>query len=269
MPKSGTSYVVNIDTVTDGVPYTADSANYRVLGASDAVLSDWAAVPGGSITSGKITLTIPGLTNTLAGAADEPRLVEVDVIDSTLANTKRYTIDYIVTGDTSPLVVMGNSFVTYTDALIVARDIAHDLNAWANASMDERVSAMRQAYMFISHLRFSILDDIDDEFYKDRAGWGLSLEEDFGQIYSLTEDEFNDLKPDFIQAVRRAQVVEADQYLSGEGIAAVRDSGVWSERTGEDTTTYRPSKPINMTVSPKALRYLTGYLKHTKRLTRS
>ena len=269
MPKSGTSYVVVIATETDGVPYTADSATYRVLGASDAILIPWTAVSGGSITAGKITLTIAGINNTVSGTVDEPRLVEVDVVDATLTNVTRYTSEYIVTPDAPSLVVMKNSFVTYTDAIVVARDLGADLTYWSGATQEARIAAMKRAYTTLSRLRFSVLDDLDNEFYKDRAGHGLNIEQDIGQIYDLTEAEFNTLKPDFIAAVRRAQVVEADQCLGGESSSSLRDSGIWSERTGEDTTTYRPGKPINMIASAKALRYLTGYIKHTKRLIRS
>lgn len=271
MAQSGANYTSVITTEYSGATFLADSAQFRLLGANDVVISSWANVTTvGTITSGKITLTIPGVNNTLSSTSREPRLIEVDVVAASLfPNKMRFTAEYVIEGVGSSLVVTDNSFLTYTNALLVAEDVQADLTAWSSASQTDRIAAMKSAFFFLCKMRYSIYSNVDDLSYRDRAGWGLVADQDISDIDNLTEDEFNDLPVKFIEAITRAQVVEADTILSGDTVGSSREAGVLSEKTGDDAVTYSFKKPVQAGISSKSLRYLKGYIKHTKRLIRS
>jgi len=73
----------------------------------------------------------------------------------------------------------------------------------------------------------------------------------------------------FRQAMRNAQVVEADQILANDVYAQRRASGILSERIGESNTTFRNVQPLDLGVSRAALAFIQGYVDIKYTITRS
>ena len=271
MITAGIDVPINLPTNYNGADYLADSATFRVLGPGDAVIADWSAVPSSNITVGNIAITSVAANNALStGNIKEARLIEVNVVAAdTFAGPQRLTYDYVITQDVPPLVLMTNSFQTYTDSLALANDLAGELNTWPDATMDARCAAMGTAYNFLSRLNYEIYYDYDDVYFKTRASWGLPYQATVGRLYNYSPDQFLALDPDFILCIRKAQIVEADERLMGDSEESRRLSGIQSETIGPSNTVYRPGKPLDLMVGKRALRYLSGYIKFGVRTTRS
>lgn len=271
MIAAGQDVPLTVTAEYNNAPYLPDSAQYRVLGPGDAVLQDWQDVPATGFALGTISVTIPAALNELSGTdTRDPRLVEFNVVAADVfAGTQRITGDYVISTDAPPLILMTNSFQTYTDAIANAQDVMTDLETWNDATMDQRVAAMARAYNFLSRLNYEIYYDYDDIYFKTRASWGLPYMATVGRLYNYSPDDFLALDPDFIKSIRKAQIVEADVYLTGETAESKRRSGILSETIGESSTMFRAGKPLELMVSTKALRYMSGYVKYSTRLTRS
>lgn len=271
MIAAGQDVPITVSTEYNNASYVPDSAQYRVLGPGDTVLQDWQNVDPSGLTLGTISVTIPASLNQLNGTdTRDPRLIEFNVVAADVfTGTQRVTTDYLISVDSPPLVLMVNSFQTYTDCLATAEDVKTDLEAWQDADMDARVAAMARAYNFLSRLNYEIYYDYDDIYFKTRASWGLPYMATVGRLYNYSSDQFLALDPDFIRSIRKAQIVEADVHLSGDTAESKRHSGVLSETVGESSTMFRAGKPLSLMVSAKAMKYLSGYLKSTVRLTRS
>ncbi len=278
---AGQDVPVTVALIYNGVPFVPDSATYRVLGPDDEILQDWTTAPSSAVL-GSIAITIPASLNVLGTSVvdtngvsqtvqntREARVILVNALAADIfAGSQQFSTEYIIAADAPPLVIMTNSFQAYTDSVALANDVWGDLTEWPTASRSDRINAMALSYNFLSRLNYEIYYDYDDVYFKQRASWGLPYQQTVGRLYNYSADQFLQLDPDFILCVRKAQIVEADRWLGGLGSPeAERLAGVVSEKVGDSTSMYRPTKPLQLMVSRKALKYLSGYLKMTARLT--
>jgi hypothetical protein len=151
------------------------------------------------------------------------------------------------------LQVQRNSFQTYNEALAIAHAM-HDIARFRAASREDRVRVLRQAWEALVHLPFDLtLEDRQDRLSD--VPWRQP-----GDLSRMTADELLALDPLFVRALRRAQVVEADELLAGDTIHARRRDGLMSSSVGETSQMYRPRKPLDLAVSVRALRELRGYV---------
>jgi hypothetical protein len=271
MHVSGNNVILNVTAVYNDSPYLPQSATFRVIGPGDLVISDWSTVDPTGFTVGSIRVTIPGVSNTLvAPNVVEARIIELNVVaGSVFSGFERITADYVIERDAPSLTLMTNSFQLYTDSLALVHSLGSELENWGAASVDDRISSMSVAFNFLSRLNYEIYYDHDDVYFKQKASWGLPYMQSVGRLYAYSPDQFLLLDPDFIMSIRKAQIVEADVRLGGDTSEAIRSSGVLSEKTGPSETVYRAGKPLDLMVSRKALKYLSGYIKYNIRTSRS
>ena len=231
------------------------SATYRVEDEDGVeILADTAITFEPDDT--EIQLVIDAAHNTLA-VDDWTKMRVVIIKFVTDGHDFIYTHRYIVRqGDR--LAEWTNSFQTFNSATMFAFDITRT-PGWDHASEEERKTALIEAYNNIVKLKFSgvAFDTIGD--WQSYDG-GMSFFNEGFYLTSLEQTQIDDLSADFVEALKRAQIYEADYLLGGETVEDKRRTGLMSETIGESSNMFRPGKPLVMIVSNRALKALTGYI---------
>ena len=146
-----------------------------------------------------------------------------------------------------------NSLLTYNSVLMRAFDITQT-PGWDIADEDTRQTALIEAYENIGKIKFN-----GDAFYGDSEGF---------YIGGLADTEINNLSEAFVEALKRAQILEADYLLGSETVEDKRRGGLMSETVGESSNMFRPGKPIVLPVSNRAMKALAGYILLGRRVGR-
>lgn len=221
----------------NGLPLTADAVSYQVTDQSGAerVPLTVLALPDGPADT--VELTLPGAINGLAvGASRELRVVTLSITTETGPATVVYR--YLVKAEDA-LGVMKNSFQTFSQALLLGTEMVN-MEAWDAASDDRKQAALADAYRAICKLRFDWTFDND--------------------MSKLNEEQFMNLDEHFRAALCRAQVIEANARLGGTDVSDLRREGLMSATVGEVSQMFRPSKPLVLPISHRALQVLAGYI---------
>lgn len=162
------------------------------------------------------------------------------------------------------LVIQVNSFAGYNRLVDLAYSI-HGLDAFAAADRVTRVRALATAWRFLVGLNITDTDISDRQNRINDVPWaGGSID-----LTDLSASELLLLEPRMLEALRRAQVVEADELITGGGVDASRQAGLLSSSIGETSQMYRSGKPIQRNVSARALRELNGYISYARRIGRA
>lgn len=263
------------------VPLTDDAGNslsvtsiaYRITDQNSFLFS--APLDGFVAGSTQATVTVSAAVNTLTeGISQALRSIE---LRCTLAggNSIDLTTSFaIARADT--LEVGVNSFQSYAQAEFTSLSVPN-IDSWNAASRVARQAALIDARSHICQLSFTPLNDSvnwgqDSLNYipegtrsTNYVGGMLSPGGDLGL---LTAEQYAQLPPRFLDALAKAQLVEADSILGGDTIERKRMNGLVQDVIGESSQTYRQGKPLEMPVSRRALRYLSLYITYAKRIGR-
>lgn len=233
-----------------GQSLTADSVSYRVTDQSGVEIVPLTALPLTSGPTDVVELTLPGAANTLPeGVKRALRTVIFSIVTEQGPATVVYR--YLVKAEDS-LKVMGNSFQSYGEALLRATEVPN-MNAWDVASDDHKQAALIDAYRAICKLRFVYDLSNDQSRIRDKM-WAPSA------LSDLSESQFLQLDERFRNAVCLAQVIEADARLGGTDVSNLRREGLMSATVGEVSQMFRPSKPLVLPISHRALQVLAGFI---------
>lgn len=190
----------------------------------------------------------------------EIRLVEIYIQTSvgTVKEEQSYTLESEIT-----LVTGVNSFQTYPEALMTATTLT-DIEGWNNAAKEDRVTAMIAARRTFGHLRFRY------NFYAQDHIWDESVH--VSDITLLSVEEFNNLPADFREALKRAQILEANNTLRSDDLAdieALARLGVTRSEVYEAKISLGTGKkPIKQALCDRAMAELSKWLFIRYRLTR-
>ncbi len=261
-PNSTVSITVPFVDI-NGSPVVPVGLSYVVLDGDDEELVGATDVFG-SYTPGmvEIAVIIPPEAHVMVG----PRVLVFTITDADgneIVSEEVYGINSV-----RRLVVLENSFQTYTSAAFLALDIPN-LEGWTGASKSEQEAAMIEAYSKIKRLNFVVPDGGSIDIQS-------RLEPTFAyelapRMWSLmTEDIFYSYPDVFLTALKKAQIAEADQILTGDPIADKIRSGLFSEKVGESSMMFKTGvAPLNLGVSRRAFDYLTGYINHRMVIART
>lgn len=242
----------------NGLPLTADAVSYQVTDQSGAerVPLTVLALPDGPADT--VELTLPGAINGLAvGASRELRVVTLSITTETGPATVVYR--YLVKAEDA-LGVMKNSFQTFSQALLLGTEMVN-MEAWDAASDDRKQAALADAYRAICKLRFDWGFDNDQTRLNDIRWTPHDMDK-------LNEAQFMNLDERFRSALCRAQVIEANARLGGTDVSDLRREGLMSATVGEVSQMFRPSKPLVLPISHRALQVLAGYITWSVRASR-
>ena len=256
----------NATQVTVNVPFkdsqgnviVPTAASYRVL---DEAGTELVAATSASVGADPIPVVVPAAKNTLAaGTPQGYRTVEMSftIAGGTVVATPGYIVE-----SGSVLIIMTNSYQTFGSAEMHAAAL-QDLKKWDDKTERERKMAMIQAYHRLGTLTYKINDRVTDQSSIDFGKQQTVL-----SINRLTVAQFDLLLATFRDAIKRAQVAEADVILDNDSIIGRRRDGLMSESVGETSQFFRPSKPLTLPVSNRALRELQGFVHFSGTLARA
>lgn len=236
------------------VPTSPMTVNFWVLDENDQEVQASRSVVV-SAGSSDVTLAIDASANTLAETAKQGiRLVRLSM--ETATGIQLLAVPYVIEA-LNTLVELENSFQTQSRSLLTAFNMT-DVDSFLAASEREQKRALMMAFEGLKRLSYRVTAGMDSLFWN-RGETAIWIDE-------LTDSEWGRLDDGFKQALRRAQVAEADYLLTVK--QDQRAQGIVSETVGESSVTFREQKALNFAVSEKALRHLSGYVSYTVKTTR-
>lgn len=235
-----------------GAAVQATAVSFRVLDAAGLEVQAPVPVTIATPPVSSVTLEITQAANTLvAGVTSAARAVEITV---TTAAGKFIQMDYYVLMAGDGLEVGQNTFATMTEAVAIAFDMSW-MDGWHASTIDARVGALKAAREDLCRLtyRYSPEDD-QTRIVHSPDLFTIDLKD-----YDATE--LATLSAGFRQALKRAQVIQADYRLAGSTTERQREDGLMSRTVGESSEMYRPGMgPIKYPVCKAAMAALSGYL---------
>lgn len=254
---AGSAVAVSLPLVDQaGAPFTATKIQCRVLDGANKVLLDEDIAHEAGAES--ISFTLPSaLTALEAGRTRDIRDIEFACV----TGDGRIVLLAMTIGVTArdALVVPDNSFLTFAEAQMLAFTIPA-LDEWYLASREARVQALIEAKFRLARRRYRPLLEEDQNYIHDFNAPG--------RLDTISLQQLNALDPRFMQALRRAQLFEANAILTGDSVDAPDDRLV-SKTVGESTEVWRDGAPMTTFICPRAMRELAPYLISDVRIARA
>jgi hypothetical protein len=243
----------------NGDPVTPTGLAYAVYDGEGVPIVE--LTPIADLTGTHATITVP------AGLHAQPGGYSIQLFITVGSQTFIEEVVYGVFAVNS-LVFLKNSFQTFAQAFYLATNIPN-LTSITGSSKKEIVPALIEAFDRITKLNFVIpwpeLLDMQSRIaphYKQGLTplmWPL-----------MTEELFAQYPENFRKALCKAQVVEANQILTGDSYASRRRAGLMSESVGESSMMFKAGvRPLDLGMSREALDCLTGFLNNRITTTRA
>lgn len=256
---AGTDVSVTIPFVDlNGDTITPTALVVRVLDEDENEVSPASVIPLPDPAGNEIEISIEAIDNTLPpGETVGVRCIEA--VMTTAAGPITLYISYLIR-PAARLVVLQNTFQTWPRAQLVASEMPN-LLGWETAVNDnDRQVALMEAFRRLTRLGYMVRwpREVDDQRYL-HPGADRRIDPKHWAV--MTFDQWNTWYPEvFRQALRMAQVAEANQILGVDKVGDKRRSGILSESIGESSMMFRMGKPLDLGVSHQALQYVTGYV---------
>lgn len=271
---AGTDVTIVVPLVDrSGNPLTVTAIEYRVIDQEGAELLPRTTLNGFVSGSASASVGVPAEKNTLA--EDMLRAMRTVELYCTVGGNLMLLHGHYVIETASVLVAGVNSFQNYAQAEFVALSIPN-IPGWSGTPEADRIAALIEARRRILKLSFTSLSDARDQSslfyvaegtYKTAVPGGImGLVGDMGE---LNEAQFNALPPKFLEALRLAQIAEADAILDTDPVELRRQKGLILDAIGESRQMFRDGKPLELPVSKRALGYLSKYISFSKRIGRA
>lgn len=241
----GSNATITIDLTVDGEVIQAQTVHYKLLNSGneevvpETLLQDFVA---GDVSA---SISILGVFNSLIAGSVSPDsrmlIVKATLESGDVVHIKQ---SYLIL----PLIDIGfmqRSYQSLQSAEAVAYSIPN-LDMWESSNDSQKTTALIEAFNRIGNLRFKV--HINDTLV------------DIQGINTLLPAYVETLPAHFLDALKRAQVIESNAILGGDDITNKRENGLMSETVGESSTMWRPGKPLLQSVSRKALNALSGYV---------
>ena len=260
-PEDYTVDVVVPFTDKNGAAITLTAFRAALYDGDGELLIDYGSMPF-TQADGQKTVTILATLNQLAteNTLREARVLRVEM--DTPAGTVRKSLSYVIEAEQTVKVLV-NSFQGYANAEILAIDYVN-LTAWAASDEVRRRAALVEAYRRLIQIPMKYLPvDINQNTLSDietsisRQKW-----------LQMTLVEYNALPEHFRRALRTAQVLEANEILSGDAISRKHRAGVITETIGESSVTLNMAT-ADYGLSRPALAVLVGYLDTSIQIARA
>lgn len=208
---------------------------FQVFDENSVELMPW--TPADYVASqASIELIIPAATN----AITEIRGYRKVSVEITSGQGETFTVSEYMLSKSDILVPLENSFQTFGGAMMTAQDVT-GVNTFLSASREDRARGLINAFSTLAALAYEV-EGVEVSFH------------------ILTMPEFDALPPHFRRAIKRAQVIEADESLNQFSILKKRQQGLMSETIGESSMMFRPEKVLNIPVTRRSMDLLRQFL---------
>ena len=158
------------------------------------------------------------------------------------------------------LAVGQNTLVTQPQAMMLIKEMV-GVNALANAEQDVQIAALMEAYDRISSMELRSRIFPHEISYKNGKEVKSIGELDALSLYKLSLQ----MRKSFM----KAQVYEADALLGGDPVADLRNQGVMSYTVGEVKQFFRTVKPLDFTISMRAMGQIGKYIQYNRGVARA
>lgn len=239
---SGSDITLTIPYTYNQTQLTLTGFSYTVYDASGTVLTGPTADPSFNPANTQSVITIDGVHNVTTAKKDIRRVV---CAMTTTAGTFNQTVFYEIEGDVLSLTPLTDSFMTYPDAIMVRGRMAEPMSYYDSLEDEDKVVALEAAYNSLNGLAFTVD--------------GVTIND----ITSLTVTAFNALNPKFLEALKKAQIAEADVIVENNPIKDKIRMGIVSETIGESSMYFGTgngavSNPAG--ISDQGYKYLSKWL---------
>lgn len=189
------------------------------------------------------------LVDISASPVTETSIFEVSYTLATATNNYTYTMQFIVSP--SDVLAKGeNSYQDYYTSILTAEGLA-GVDAFKDASKADQMAALRHAY-----------DVLNTMVYADKYA-------EYYNLADLDDTALDALDPDFLRALRIAQVIEANEMLDANSVHYKRQDGLMSETIGESSMMFRPGNINNYPITRRSMMFLRNYVLIRARLERA
>lgn len=247
-----------------GFPLTPAQITVALYDQDDNLIVNFGNIPFVA-DAGLTNFVIPGSYNQLSGLVDELRVIQI-ALKADSGAIYRNRVVYLITAERK-LVIMENSFMSLEAADLLTRQMVN-VGALTAAVDDVRIAALVEAFNRITQIRLGYSDNtqfvsrfdaicpVRGEVILDASVWK-----------DMTKEAFLALPSNFIAALRKAQILEANEIMSGDDISRRQRAGIISETIGESSIMLR-NGVLDHGVSTVALRALSGFIRYNFRVAR-
>lgn len=270
------SISIEIETVVETVLNSiyliedATAVSVKVLDANSGVLVNTHSVTP-SLLGTTFKVEVSDTHNAIAvGKKNDLRYVIATI---TAGNGTIYTAKHhYVLSKADSLGLMVNSFQTLSDALILSSTLI-GVNDFIEATYLNKIVGLQMAFM-----------DLCNVFYEIDNPSSVSTESIYGisnrvegrkiiinNLAGVSETVFNTLPSEFVDALKHAQLIQANHVLGYENsIAGKIDAGIVSETVGESTTAWDKSfRSMRLPLCSEAMSRLSRFIATSARIARA
>ena len=246
---AGTSIEVTVGLKNPSNPnHILSFADYRIVDDQGGTLVDWTRLDGLAEGAESTVIVVPASANQLpSGVRVSAREIEVMV---TTTDGYEYIVakTYIVRGVVPELQIGENTLLNIAASDLFAIDTP-GLSAWRAADREEKQACLKEAYRRITCLSF-VIDGIRRNLSK------------------MTRDEVLAIDAKILAAIKKAQIIEAANIMSGE--QEDREDGVILETIGQVKKMFGKTKKLDLGLCKRAFSHVAPYVDiSTRKVTRS
>jgi hypothetical protein len=261
--KSGTA-VTTVFSLAAGDGVLAPTAlRARVHDEEGNLIADWAAVALPEAGADSVAVATAAPQNTLVPPQLRGvRVVELEVVDT--AGTTYLEAAHVL--ESSQLLVPGiNSFQTYYQAVLEAQLYTDEtMSGWA-AQTDQAVRqrALSEAFERIRMMPVVIEWQNDQTIIR-------SIFNDPPRLRDLDSAQIMRLDTRLMKALKKAQLVEANDILVADPLQALRRAGIQSQTVGESSNYFGATRPFDYGgVCAETRRVLARWVRSRTRIGRA
>lgn len=238
---SNTKVSIDIPHEYNGKALELTNMKYEVLDASATVLVAKTDVTSFSAATASTTVDIDTTYNTTTAKRDT-RLLNCYLINA----DGEYIVSqvYMLKGNQLLLTPLTDSFMTFVESVLIRSKMPEEQDYFDFLSDELKSVALEEAYERIRKFQFKL---------------GTTT---YTDLTTLTTVEFAALDADFLMALKKAQVAEANAIVENSPIRDKIRAGIISETIGESSMFFSRSLPHGRLsgLSDEAYEYLKRYI---------
>lgn len=241
---AGTDVFVTFPHSNNTTTLTVTDLKYQVLDAQGVILKDWSTAPSFNPAATSTTITV---LKELNATTDKLDVRQVNVQLYTSSGTYQQTSYYKLVGDLTKLTVMKDSFMSYPESIVARAKMSETMEYFDALPDSLKAVALENAFRNIVKLKFRF----------------TTTQQCGTDIRAYSVEQFKTLPAEFQEAVKKAQLSEANSLVENSPIQDKIRQGIISETIGESSMFFKQSGPTSSRypgLSDDAYPHITEYL---------
>jgi hypothetical protein len=234
---AGTDVFITFAHSNNGSELNVTDLQYQVLDSAGEVLIDYATAPSFDPAA---TSTIITILKQFNATQDKIDVRQVNVALVTSAGTYKQTVYYKLIGDVTKLTPMVDSYMTFPESVIVRAKMSDQLEYFDALPDNLKAVALENSFANLKKLRFN--PAITGSTSR-CSTTGLDI-----SAYSY--DQFKTLPIGLQNALKKAQIAEANVLVENSPIRDKIRAGIISETIGESSMFFKQGGSVGGTKYP-------------------